>query len=306
MKNTLWVRFLFLFLLCPILLSGCNSSKNSSADEPPVYSPLKVLEPEAPGKETIGNPPVVLDLSNKGQGYLTAQVQDSDSRIHIQMTGPDGVLYSYFIDVGDYAVIPFTSGNGTYQILCYQQLSNDRYAALYSESLEITLDNPFLPFLYPNQYVNFSPESQACLLAQSMLPDDAEDVEGLEAVFDYVISQITYDEEKAQNVEAGYLPDIDETLTTGKGICFDYAALMTAMLRARDIPCKLQIGYTGDIKHAWIDVYIRSKGWVNQAIVFDGETWTRMDPTFESGADDSETIREYIGDGSNYTVQFTR
>ena len=34
-------------------------------------------------------------------------------------------------------------------------------------------------------------------------------------------------------MEYGYLPDIDETLETKTGICFDYAALMCAMLRCR-------------------------------------------------------------------------
>ena len=38
---------------------------------------------------------------------------------------------------------------------------------------------------------------------------------------------VTYDEDKAATVETGYLPDIDETLSTGKGICFDYAGLHT-------------------------------------------------------------------------------
>ena len=70
------------------------------------------------------------------------------------------------------------------------------------------------------------------------------------------MSNLTYDYEKADTVTTGYLPDVDETLKTGTGICFDYAALTTAMLRSCDIPCKLQIGYAGDIKHAWIDVWI--------------------------------------------------
>ena len=70
--------------------------------------------------------------------------------------------------------------------------------------------------------------------------------------------------------------------------------------------CKQEIGYSGDIRHAWIDVYIRSKGWVNQAVSFKGDTWTLMDPTFDSNSDDKEAIQDYIGDESNYTVQFTR
>ena len=134
----------------------------------------------------------------------------------------------------------------------------------------------------------------------------AVDVDALQQIYDYVVSNLTYDYEKADTVTTGYLPDVDETLKTGTGICFDYAALTTAMLRSCDIPCKLQIGYAGDIKHAWIDVYIRSKGWVNQAVSFKGDTWTLMDPTFDSNSDDKEAIQDYIGDESNYTVQFTR
>ncbi|MDO4308885.1 MAG: transglutaminase-like domain-containing protein [Eubacteriales bacterium] len=306
MKKSPLTRSLFLFIFFLLFTSGCSFGSEGASDEPPVFSPLQVLVPAADGKEVIGNAPVILDVSNKEQGYMVVQTDASSSRVNIQMTGPDGVLYSYFVDPGEDAVIPFTSGDGSYQILCYEQIGGDKYAALYSNTLEIALENPYLPFLYPNQYVDFSPESEACILAQSMLPEDATDVEALDAIYTYVTSNITYDEEKAQTVEAGYLPDIDETLHTGTGICFDYAALITAMLRARDIPCKLQIGYTSDIKHAWIDVYIRSRGWVNQAISFDGETWTRMDPTFESNAEDAESMQDYIGDGDNYTTQFTR
>ena len=189
---------------------------------------------------------------------------------------------------------------------CYQQVNDSQYAALYSQTMQVSLENEFLPYLYPNQYVNFSPDSQASRLALSMLPENTEDVDALEKIYNYVTENLTYDDEKATSVQAGYLPDVDETLETGKGICFDYAALITAMLRSRDIPCKLQIGYAGELKHAWIDVYIRSKGWVNKVVAFDGDTWTRLDPTFDSNTDDKETIQSYVGDGSNYTVQFTR
>lgn len=43
-----------------------------------------------------------------------------------------------------------------------------------------------------------------------------------------VIENISYDKELAANVSADYLPDIDVTMKTGKGICFDYASLMAA------------------------------------------------------------------------------
>ncbi|MGI6069637.1 MAG: transglutaminase-like domain-containing protein [Blautia sp.] len=299
--------FAILLLLCLFLFLGCSQpARGNSSEEPPVYSPLKVLVPEAPGREILGNAPLLLDVSNLNQGYLVAQADTGIQGLNLQLLDPEQVTYSYFIHPGEQAVIPLTGGEGTYLVTVYEQIEGDQYAALYTQQLEVTLENSFLPYLYPNQYVNFTPDSQASRLALELLPQDASDIDALAAIYDYVVENITYDEDKAQTVEAGYLPDVDETLRTGTGICFDYAALMTAMLRSRDIPCKLQIGYSSNIKHAWIDVYIRSKGWIEQAIAFDGEQWSRLDPTFDSTSQNDDAILDYIGDGSNYTLQFTR
>ena len=306
MPNFHSARPLILLILIPVLLfTGCGSS-GSDPDEPPVYSPLQVLVPEAPGKKTLGTSPLVLDISDTDQGYLTAVSDSTDQMMNVQLTAEDGVVYSYFISPGESAVIPFSSGSSTYQVSCYQQISDSQYAALYADTLEIKLANEFLPFLYPNQYVNFTPDSEASKLALSMVSEDTSDIDSLQTIYNYVVSHVTYDYDLADTVASGYLPDVDETLQTGKGICFDYAALTTAMLRSCDIPCKLQIGYAGDIKHAWINVYIRSRGWVDKAVEFSGDSWSRMDPTFDSNSEDKDTIQEYIGDNNNYTVQFTR
>ena len=305
MSKFLPVRLFFVWLLFGILLAGCGNSP-SSDEEPPVYSPARVLTPEAPGKKTLGSSPLILDISNQDQGYLTAESDSDDSRMNIQLTAPPGVVYSYFLEPHEQAVLPFSEGSGEYLITCYQQVDGNQYAALYTETLTVKLQNEFLPFLYPNQYVDFSSKSEACKLAASLVKEDMTDIDILKTFYTYVTSHISYDYDKADSVEAGYLPDVDDTLNTGKGICFDYAALTTAMLRSQDIPCKLQIGYSGDVKHAWIDVYIRGRGWVTKAVPFDGDTWKLMDPTFDANSDGDEAIQEYIGDESNYTVQFTR
>lgn len=305
MSKFLPVRLFFVWLLFGILLAGCGNSP-SSDEEPPVYSPARVLTPEAPGKKTLGSSPLILDISNQDQGYLTAESDSDDSRMNIQLTAPSGVVYSYFLEPDEQTVLPFSEGSGEYLITCYQQVDGNQYAALYTETLTIKLQNEFLPFLYPNQYVDFSSKSEACKLAASLVKEDMTDIDILKTFYTYVTSHISYDYDKADSVEAGYLPDVDDTLSTGTGICFDYAALTTAMLRSQDIPCKLQIGYSGDVKHAWIDVYIRGRGWVTKVVSFDGDTWKLMDPTFDANSDGDEAIQEYIGDESNYTVQFTR
>lgn len=305
MRKSFVCSFIILIFVFLLSASGCSSSGTKS-EEPPVYSPLQVLVPEAPGKEILGSSPLTLDISNITQGYLTAVSDSQDQKMNVQLTDENGTVYSYFISPGESAVIPFSSGSGNYQICCYQQIDGTQYAALFANTLEVSLENEFLPFLYPNQYVNFSPESEASKLALSMVSEDTSDVDALQAIYDYVTENLTYDYDLADTVESGYLPDVDATLESKKGICFDYAALTAAMLRSRDIPCKLQIGYSGTVKHAWVSVYIRSKGWVDKAVEFSGDSWSRMDPTFDSSSDDEETIQQYIRNDDNYIVQFTR
>ena len=64
-----------------------------------------------------------------------------------------------------------------------------------------------------------------------------------------------------------YRPSIDNIIERGKGICIDQASLMASILRYKDIPTKIAIGYN-DIHeyHAWVEVLV------------DGE-WLMYDPT---------------------------
>ena len=110
--------------------------------------------------------------------------------------------------------------------------------------------------------------------------------------------------EKANNVQYGYVPDPDQTLNDKTGICFDYASLTCAMLRSQGIPTKLEVGYVGEVYHAWISCYVDETGWIDNIIEFDGKDWSLLDPTL--GANNkSKDVKKYIGDGSKYIVKYT-
>lgn len=300
-------------LFCLVLLvSGCSSGGKSSSgggsgdgkagtrDSTP-----HVYVPEASGTGLLGGPPLTLDISHTDQGYLMALYDGSASKANIQITGPDGITYKYFITTpGQYVTLPLTSGSGTYTIAGYENIVDNQYASLHKETIEVTLADELLPYLYPNQYVNFSSESQAVQKASEVVKSASSDLDAVADVYHFVIEHVSYDTEKAETVPAGYLPDVDKTLSTGKGICFDYAALTTAMLRSQNIPTRLEIGYSGKIYHAWISVYIEDIGWIDKLIEFTGDAWTRMDPTFASSNENNEKILKYIGDGSNYNLQY--
>lgn len=67
------------------------------------------------------------------------------------------------------------------------------------------------------------------------------------------------------NAGIGVLRDAREVLSSGEGVCRDYAILMATLLRARDIPTRLASGLIHDgnafYYHAWVEVWTGSQ-WV--------------------------------------------
>ena len=183
-------------------------------------------------------------------------------------------------------------------------VTGSEYATVLSGTVNASLTDEFAPFVRPNQYVNFTADSKAVAKAAEICEGAADNLAKVEAVYSFVVNHLTYDKEKAQTVKSGYLPDVDASLSSGKGICFDYAALMAAMLRSQGVPVKLVVGYTGDAYHAWLNVWGEKEGWIEGKIYFDGKEWKLMDPTFASTGSQSEEIMKYIGDGTNYTAKY--
>lgn len=323
MRRKFYMKHLISIWICllALLLSGCSAASgdsqsgsgsrasggSGSSGEGARPSDPVVYIPEAPGTSLIGADPLIIDVSNCSSGYVMAKYSGIAEKANIQITGSDGVSYKYFLTPSDsYTPLPLTAGDGTYQIDGYENISGNEYAVLFRQTMDVRLEDELLPFLYPSQYVNFNTDSQAVLAASETVRSASDDLEAVEDIYHFVIGSIVYDEEKAENVTSGYLPDVDETLSSGKGICFDFAALTAAMLRSQDIPTRLEIGYSGSIYHAWISVYLEETGWIDNIIEFRGDGWTRMDPTFAASNENSEKILEYIGDGSNYTTQYIR
>ena len=154
------------------------------------------------------------------------------------------------------------------------------------------------------KYVNFTADSLPVAKAEELADGASSDLYIISSVYNYIITHFTYDYSKASSVTSGYLPDIDEVFTSEKGICFDYAALMSAMLRSQRIPTKLEVGYSGDVYHAWISCYVDEIGWVDNIIEFDGKNWSIMDPTLAANNSASD-VKKYVGNGKNYVTKYT-
>lgn len=283
---------------------GSNSwdvEPGSLAEEPAIPD---ILEPVASGTAVAENEKAIIDYSNTSDGYVMVKyIAPTEKRLKAQVKGPT-TTYSYNITLGEWEVFPFSDGNGDYQVAVYENVEGTKYALAQSVSVTVEMADEFAPFLRPNQYVDYGVAPETVKKAAYLTMGKAETLEKVQAVYDYVVNALTYDKERADTVKSGYLPVLDDVLAEKKGICFDYAALMTGMLRSQSVPCKLVVGYAGDAYHAWISVYSEKDGWIDGAIYFDGTTWKRMDPTFASSGNKSASIMKYIGDGENYKEKY--
>lgn len=312
-------NLLSLIVLC-ISLAACGTMGGPATDGPSGSSSggaqakeskqgtrdntIRVLTPEASGTEVYENDDASIDASNASDGYVMVAYKGSAAKVRMLIETPAGNTYNYLMDLdGTYDVFPLSEGSGTYKIGVYENLHDNQYAVAFSQSVNVTLKDEYSMYLYPNAYVHFTANSEAVKKGQELAAGADTDLDVVENVYHYITKNIKYDYDKAETVESGYVPDVDDTLATGTGICFDYASLMGAMLRSQGIPTRLEIGYAGTEYHAWISVYTKETGWIDKVIQFDGSKWTLMDPTLGSYAN-SSTIKDHLADDTYYQLKY--
>jgi hypothetical protein len=306
-RRILLISFTLLSLLGAGALAPALGDISGSAVYAAQKVPAKAEQKSGVSGDVFSNDKASIDASNMSEGYVMLKYTGGKSvPIKVQITKKGGENYTYNLkNDGTVEIFPLSVGDGEYTVNIFENVSGSKYALAFGKTISVKLRHPFLPFMYPNQYVKFSASSDAAKQAASLVAGKATDLEKLDAIYQYVVKNFTYDKELAKNAPTGYVPNVDAVLKSKKGICFDYAAVMSAMLRSQNIPCKLVIGYAGTAYHAWVNVFIESIGWIDKAIYFDGEKFSLMDPTFASSSQSSPDIYKFIGDGSNYKVKYT-
>lgn len=100
------------------------------------------------------------------------------------------ITYTYSL-YKDYSTFPLTSGDGTYQVGVYENVSDDRYTTLLSETFSVTLTDPLKPYLYPNQYVNFTADFLPVSKAEELADGASSDLDIISSVYNYIITHTT-------------------------------------------------------------------------------------------------------------------
>lgn len=238
-KHTYCASLFFLLLILlfgsSCLLTGCSGGTSSKAEANAGHSgssdadssgqkradAYASLVPTASGETCYGDDSVSIDASNISDGYVMIRYAGRSEKAKAQITIPDGTVYTYTIKGSDYNTFPLTGGNGDYTLKVYEWVVDNSYALAFSKDLSVSLSDEFKPFLYPNQYVWFTGDSQVVALGRELSDQSADDLDYVQNSYYYVIRNISYDNDKAENTPTDYVPDIDTILEEKKGICFD-------------------------------------------------------------------------------------
>lgn len=269
-----------------------------------------VKVPLASGVSVFSEEKAELDYSNAADGYVSVLYSGSSAQAKLRIAN-GSVQYDHDISAdGTRDFIPLM-GSGSYTVKVYEHVSGKNFAPVLSGEFNVSMKNENDTFLYPNKYVSFGKDSDCVRKAAELCAGKSGDVEKIAAVFTYISENISYDKQLAATVNTtskggnAYIPDPDRTLSSGKGICFDYASLFAAMCRSGGIPARLVIGYADpNIYHAWNEVYTEETGWITPELFLKKKGYNIADATFYAGNSDKKKISEYISDDGNYAAVY--
>lgn len=267
------------------------------------------------------NEHIILDYSTADEGYIRVKSKTENKRLTVAMYCPSGVRYDYNdVKPMKWLTIPLSEGNGIYKVgmipySVYTRVKAYDYASSASLSFDAAISNKFNPFLCSNCRVNYNKNTLYVKKADALCKGVKSETEKVRRIYKWLIKSFEYDHKKSKKIHAGkvstgrsvYRPSLNKLYKAKKGVCIDYAIIMTAMLRSQGIPCKLECGYTmphndGDSGHAWVSVYVKKGGKIDKYVSLKSKKWTRLDPTYADTTNNYAKSMKYVKNNKNYVV----
>ena len=200
--------------------------------------------------------------TSKEQKRVKTRIQNSIDKYDYDLFGRDN--FEYF---------PLQLGEGDYKVSIFENVSANRYRQVKAQSIKAKIKDILDVFKASIQTVNWNSDMEIINKAEELTKDLKTDKEKVVAIYNFVVNTFSYDYDKIKNIDTTYVPDIDKVYQSKEGICYDYSAVLAAMLRSQNIPTKLKKGYSDLVNgyHAWNEVYLS-----------DENRWIVIDSTYDS------------------------
>lgn len=243
---------------------------------------------------------VVINTGNTAKGVVLVNIHVAPDGRYWKaiLKGPTGSFSYDLLKRNTEIGLPLQMGNGSFTLTIYEGVSSTSFSNRMAHTFNVTLNSSLSPFTASSVMVDFASNSTCTTLAASLVAGKTTQVARIDAIYQWIVANIAYDRTLSASISSGtvksYIPNPDATLRARKGICFDYAALMAAMLRSQGIPTRLIIGQIAQGYHAWNEVYIDGTGWIEIGGTnykqIDGGTWVLFDPTLAASGISTQTI----------------
>lgn len=211
------------------------------------------------------------------EGFVDIQGETSKSKIKLMLVRDnEQVWYEVKLSEGKFRQqLWLNKGTGKYTVYVMVNEYDRKYS--FGPKLSVNNVKPLNEYLAPDKYIE-SADKLIIDKAAEITKAASSDMEKASAIYKWVKDYVQYDYKKySEHVNNNYDNEYGALLAlrSGKGVCFDYAALAAALGRAAGIQTKLVTG-TGTLNgssgyHAWNEMYITEE-----------QQWIKLDATFAS------------------------
>lgn len=205
-----------------------------------------------------------IDSKNINRGIVGVKYTHSSREKIKVIISKSGSKYTYnFNSLTGSEYFPLQMGNGLYTVTIYKNISGTSYSTIKSYKLDVNLLSSSIVYLNSIQNIRWTSLINAVVKAKSLAGSKGTTQAKVNAIYEYVVTNIKYDNSKLNTLSYSYIPNISTTFNTKKGICYDFASTFAAMLRGISVPAKLVMGNSLNVSgyHAWNEVLIDGR-WV--------------------------------------------
>ncbi len=240
------------------------------------------LKPASPfNMEKLDSGIVTVSYQADKNSKLKVMIEKSGKKITYNLRG-DGMVESFPLQLGD----------GEYKVSVLQNIEGNKYRYISTENIKLDLEDDKKVYLASVQNINWNSKMTAIKKAAELTKGLKTDSQKINVIYQYLVNNISYDYDKLATLNSDYLPNIDRTLASGRGICYDYASTFAAMLRSQGIPAKLVKGYSPDVDgyHAWNEIYNSETG-----------KWMTVDSTYDAQMKAAKVKYTMVKNSSKFT-----
>jgi len=204
-----------------------------------------------------------IDASTSGSGYFTVNdLSGFTGMIKVGVTHNDTTRYYDYVN-GTACTYAFETGDGTYTITVYHNVSGDYYDVYDTQTVTVSMGLDLSAYLVSTTEVTFSKTDAVGQKAAELCKGLTTDEEKVIAFYKFISANYKFNKTLANQITSHivtyYMPDNNAMLTKTSGICYDLSCLFAGFCRSQDIPCTLTKGYCGKTYHAWNKVLVDGK-----------------------------------------------